>query len=345
MPLPKKLSESLEQELKLQAEALGFDVCGIASAQEVSHKAYFMKWLQEGKHAEMGWLARNPNLRTDPRNVLEGCKSVVVLGTNYYQPNPDRRGKISKYALGKDYHEILPQRVRKISDWMQNQGGHQRAYTDTGPVMEKVIAELSGIGWQGKSTILIHRRKGTWLFLSTILTTLDLEADVPEKNHCGSCERCIHACPTDAITAPYQLDARRCIAYLTIEHPGSIPMEFREAIGDRLFGCDDCLDVCPWNKWAQQTREAAFTAIERPDLREMLQWDEQTFRNAFRKTPVFRLKWHRWIRNICVVLGNIGELEDVPAVERIADAFPDDMVREHACWAINRIKLRATDNL
>ena len=218
-------------------------------------------------------------------------------------------------------------------------GGDQRPYVDTGPLLEKSIAAAAGLGWQGKSTILIEPRRGTWSFLANIVTTLELPTDQPVKDRCGSCTRCIDICPTRAITAPYQLDASKCISYLTIEHQGAIPEKFRKAIGDRLYGCDECLDVCPWNKWATVTQEAKFAPRELPPLREMLLWDEATFAAAMTGSPMRRLKLSRFRRNICVVLGNVGTVDDLPALEEIV-ADEDSMVAEHALWAIREINDR-----
>lgn len=218
-------------------------------------------------------------------------------------------------------------------------GSAQKPYVDTGPVLEKPIAALAGLGWQGKSTILLNREHGTWLFLGFIFTTLELPSDEPAKEHCGTCTRCIDACPTGAITAPFQLDARRCISYLTIEHQGTIPNEFRRAIGDRIYGCDECLDVCPWNRWARETRETKFAARDYPDLRSMLAWTEEDFAEAFAGTPMKRAGLARWHRNVCVALGNIGDADDLPALHKVAHS-DDALAAEHAQWAINEIEAR-----
>ena len=210
---------------------------------------------------------------------------------------------------------------------------------DTGPLLEKPIAEAAGVGWQGKSTILVEPKRGTWSFLANIVTTLELPTDKQEKDRCGSCTRCIDVCPTRAITAPYQLDASKCISYLTIEHDGAIPVQYREAIGDRLYGCDECLDVCPWNKWAVPTEEAKFTPRVLPTLGEMLVWDESTFSKWMQGSPMRRLKLRRFQRNLCVVLGNVGTMTDLPALQFVS-AGQDTMVAEHANWAIEKIKVR-----
>jgi epoxyqueuosine reductase len=231
-------------------------------------------------------------------------------------------------------------RLKELCAVMASLGGEQKPYVDTGPVLEKPVAAAAGLGWQGKSTILIHRGAGTWLFLGVILTTLELEATTAkEPDRCGSCTRCIDACPTAAIIAPYQMDARKCLAYLTIEHKGAIPVEYREALGDRVFGCDDCLDVCPWNKWAVATREAHFAPRPHPPLRETLAWTDEQFLEHFKGTPVERLGLARWRRNALTVLGNVGTPGDLPAAETLVGS-PDPMVAEHAAWAVDRLRSR-----
>jgi len=329
-------------ELKAQALELGFDLCAVGPVEAPEYAEYFSAWLDEGRAGGMdSWMARNPELRKNPAGLLPEARSLIVLGMNYYQSEPTRRGRIAKYALGKDYHDIVPTRLKQLDEWLAAQGGVQRKAVDTSAILEKPVAVTAGLGWQGKSTMLIHPKWGTWMFLAEVLTSLSFETDPVQNDHCGSCTRCIDVCPTGAITAPYQLDARRCISYLTIEHKGAIPEEFRQAIGDHLYGCDDCLDICPWNHWARQTREASFEAIPRPDLTEMLSWTDEKFRQEFRGTPIFRLKRPRWLRNICVVLCNIGTAVDLPALNQ-AQNDPDPMIAEHAQWAINEINGRIT---
>ena len=331
--------DSITHKLQAKAEELEFDACAVAPAQALEHGDYFLEWLREDKHGEMHWLAREPERRLDPSILLPGAHSIVVLGLNYYQPQPERRGAIATYALGQDYHTLFLEKTEALAAWLTQQGGAAKCYVDTGPLLEKPIARLSGIGWQGKSTMLIHPKMGTWLFLGFILTTLKLEANQPMHDHCGSCTRCIVACPTRAITAPYQLDARRCIAYLTIEHKGPIPLEWRRAIHDRLYGCDDCLTACPWNRWARLSRHTQFHARAYPDLQKMLAWNEADFRAAFAGTAILRLKLNRWLRNVSVVLGNIGSLDDIPSLQK-AICRPEPLVAEHAAWAIEEIETR-----
>ncbi|ADE54353.1 tRNA epoxyqueuosine(34) reductase QueG [Coraliomargarita akajimensis] len=326
--------------LEEAAKALGFHGFGVARLPVELHADYFREWLATGQHGSMGWMERNPERRLDPNEVLPGVRSMIVLSMNYYQPDPPRGYRIAKYALGDDYHNLMLKRVKKLCRILRDEyGGVQRPYVDTGPLLEKPIGVAAGLGWQGKSTILIEPKRGTWSFLANILTTLELPADDPVKDRCGTCTRCLDSCPTQAITAPYQLDARRCISYLTIEHDGAIPVEFREAIGDRLYGCDECLDVCPWNKWAVPTQEAKFAVRELPDLRELLSWDEATFTARMQGSPMRRLKLHRLQRNICVVLGNCGDQDDLPALEQLSDTG-DALLAEHARWAIERIRIR-----
>ncbi|GAB4244877.1 MAG: tRNA epoxyqueuosine(34) reductase QueG [Candidatus Methylacidiphilales bacterium] len=314
-------------------------MCGFARCGPLPHGDYLQRWLAEGQAGDMDWLTRGLGSRLDPSNLLPGARTLIVAGMNSYQPRPAGRGTVARYALGGDYHDLIRGRLKEVATWLENFGGRQRVCVDTSPLMEKVAAAMAGLGWQGKHTVMIHRRRGTWLLLGVIVTTLELPTDRPEPDRCGSCNRCMKACPTGAIHAPYQLDARRCLAYLSVECKGPIPEEFRRAMGDRVFGCDDCLDVCPWNRWAVATREMALAARPNPDLREMLAWDDATFRAHFRGTPIFRLKRNRWLRNVAVVLGNIGTMEDLPALRRAA-SDPDPLVAEHAAWAVREIESR-----
>jgi len=331
--------------LLVRARALGFDACRVARCDTPPHATEFRQWLDEGHAGEMAWLERNKDRRTDPQQVLPGARSVIVLGLNYWQGGPESagrgRGKIARYAWGEDYHGVIEQRLAELEEWLAAHGGAQRSYVDTGPVLERDYAALAGAGWHGKSTMLISRELGTWFFLAEILTTLDLPPDEPAPDRCGSCTRCITACPTGAIDAPYHLDARRCISYLTIELKGAIPEALRPLIGDRIYGCDDCLSACPWNRFARASNETAFAAREgvRMTLVELLALDDATFRSLFRHSPIKRIKRRGLLRNVCVALGNTGGSDDLPALERAAlDAEP--LIREHARWAIARIAER-----
>jgi epoxyqueuosine reductase len=338
----------LRKLIQRRAGELGFDDCRIASAKKPRHYSEFRDWLDAGKDGEMDWISRGAEKRGDPQQVLGGVRSVIVLAMNYWQgaslgPNETGGGRIARYAWGMDYHEVLEPKLRELDRLLQAQGGKQRFYTDTGPVLERDFAADAGIGWHGKSTMLLNRELGTWFFLAEIFTTLELPPDPPQVARCGSCTRCIEACPTGAITAPHQLDARRCISYLTIELKGSIPEQFRSLIGDRIFGCDDCLEACPWNRFAKVARETAFAArpnITQTKLRDLLLLDEASFRELFRDSPIQRTKRRGFLRNVCVALGNVGTREDLHAL-RTAAQDREPLVAEHALWAIEQIEKRS----
>lgn len=325
---------------------LGFDSCCIARSEPPRHAEAFRSWLREGAAGEMQWLERGEEKRCDPQQVLPGARSVVVLALNYWQgkraAEGPAAGRIARYAWGDDYHDLMLAKLHQLDEFLQSHGGVQKCYVDTGPLLERDHAAEAGTGWHGKSTMLIDRQLGAWFFLGEILTTLDLPPDPPQPARCGSCTRCIAACPTGAITAPHRLDARRCISYLTIELKGSIPLEFRSLIGDRIYGCDACLDACPWNRFAAVSRETAFAA--RPataamQLRDYLALTDEQFRSLFRGSPIKRIKRRGLLRNVCVALGNVGALEDLPALDRAA-RDPEPLIAEHAAWAITRIHER-----
>ena len=333
----------LKAALCAKARELGFDDCRVAVAAPAAHRALYEKWIAEGKHGDMAWMARNVERRSDPRLVLEGAQRVVVLAMNYFQgAGPAVDYRIARYAWNDDYHDMVEKRLKELEAFLTEHGGTQRRYVDTGPILERDFASEAGLGWGGKSTMQIHRGLGTWFFLADILTTLELPPDTPAKDMCGKCTRCIDACPTQAITGPRTMDARRCVSYLTIEHKGSIPHEFRRAIGNRIYGCDDCLDACPWNRFAKTSREAAFQArdsIFANSLRDFLALTEDEFRALFAKSPIKRIKRHAFLRNVCVALGNVGTRDDLPALEGAA-ADPHPLVAEHAQWAISEIRAR-----
>ncbi|MEM7009887.1 MAG: tRNA epoxyqueuosine(34) reductase QueG [Verrucomicrobiota bacterium] len=340
--------EELRTQIVERATELGFDDCKIAGCEEAAHADVFKEWIEEGCHGDMVWLERNPDRRTKPQEVLPGAKAMVVLAMNYFvDAEPKGRGQFARYAWGNDYHDVIEKKLKELNAWMEEVGGRQRYYVDTGPVLERDFATEAGIGWSGKSTVQIHRQLGTWFFLSEILTTLPIELDGPMKPLCGKCTACIDCCPTNAITKPHFVDARKCVSYLTIEHRGPIPEEYRKAIGDRIYGCDDCLAVCPWNRFARQSNEAAFAAREfvtEWDLREFLALDDEGFRTLFRKSPVKRTKRRGFLRNVCVALGNVGTEEDLPALQKAAED-PEPLIAEHAVWAIDQIEKRSAATL
>jgi epoxyqueuosine reductase len=301
---------------------------------------YYNQWIKEGKHGTMAWMENNNERRLNPESLMPEAKSILVFAMNYYQKDPERNFRVAKYALGKDYHSVIYKRLKKICRFLkENYHSDQKPYVDTGPVLEKPIAEAAGLGWQGKSTILVEKKRGTWSFLGSIVTTLDLPASKGGKDYCGNCTRCIDCCPTQAITSPYKLDASKCISYLTIEHKGSIPHEYREAVGDRVFGCDECLDVCPWNKWAKITNETQFAVRSLPDLKTILAWGEEDFKSNLVASPIKRVKLNGLKRNVALVLGNIGSKDDLPALELLANSN-DIVLQEQAEWSIKAIKSR-----
>jgi epoxyqueuosine reductase len=352
----------LKQRLLPVTREIGFDSCRIAACNSPPHANEFRNWLHDEAHGEMSYMERGEEKRCDPQKILPDARSIIVLGLNYFQggaahppsvaaatfgaaspvSSRARTGRIARYAQGDDYHELIASKLDKVDEFLRESGGRQKCYVDTGPVLERDYAAQAGIGWHGKSTMLIDERLGTWFFLAEVLTTLELPPDEPVPDRCGTCERCIKACPTGAITAPHRLDARRCISYLTIELKGSIPLNLRPLIGDRIFGCDDCLDACPWNRFAQVSREAAFFA--RPStagmsLRDYLGLSDEEFRALFRNSPIKRIKRRGFLRNVCVALGNVGDPSDLAALERAAtDAEP--LIAEHAKWAIHQIRSR-----
>lgn len=346
------MSAALKTELIRRAHELGFADCRVAQAQPAAHRELFEQWVAEGKYGDMAWMARNLDRRTDPRVVVPGAKSVVVLALNYFQGEPPHSShlsdpsapnfRIARYAWNNDYHDLIETKLRELDTFLTQRGGIQRCYVDTGPVLERDFASESGLGWGGKSTMQIHRQLGTWFFLAELITTLDLPDDAPARDLCGKCTRCIDACPTQAITAPRRLDARRCISYLTIEHKGSIPEEFRRAIGNRIYGCDDCLTACPWNKFAQVSHATTFqarTAVFSKRLRDFLRLTDDEFRALFAKSPIKRIKRPAFLRNVCVALGNVGTADDLPALNAAA-ADPHPLIAEHARWAIDEIHRR-----
>ena len=331
-----------------QALELGFDAVGFAAPRLAeSARADLADYLARGYHGDMGWLAKNAERRGDPAALWPEVKSVVVLGLDY-GPAEDplklldapERGSISVYARGRDYHDALKPRLKALGRWMtESLACRVKVFVDTAPVMEKPLAQLAGLGWQGKHTNLVARGRGSWLFLGEVFTTLALEPDQAETDRCGSCRRCLDACPTHAFPAPYRLDARRCISYLTIEHKGHIAAEFRAAMGNRIYGCDDCLAVCPWNKFARRATEPALlprAELTAPRLAALARLDDAGFRELFAGTAIKRTGRDRFVRNVLIALGNSGEAAQAETAEsRLGDASP--LVRAMAVWALRRL--------
>lgn len=369
----------LKAALVQKAIELGFDACRVTSAEPPASAPDFERALAEGRHAEMAWLAKAPEKRADLSRVLPGIRSVVTLAISYHRPAeqkvssragsevmginrapsgpasvnsdpemasslyPSLSGVVARYAQHPDYHDLLKEPLRALTEFLDTEARvAQRSlwYVDTGPILERDLAQRAGIGFVGKHTNLISRSLGNWFLLAEILTTADLEPDAPEHNRCGSCTRCMSACPTGALPAPFTLDARRCISYLTIEHRGSIPEDLRPAIGTRIFGCDDCLAACPWNRFARAgaiLRQHHRADLTQPDLIELLSLDEAAFKSRFAGTALLRTKRRGLLRNVCVALGNVGDPRAIPALT-LAAQDPEPLIAEHAAWALRRIE-------
>ena len=345
------MSQSLKETLAEQARILGLDCVGVADPDRIAQAGhYFREFIADGAHGDMEWLAENPDRRADPRVLWPAVRSVIMLGVNY---GPDEnplailqrrtRGAISVYAQGDDYHDLIKKRLKALARWLvAESGGEVKVFVDTAAVMEKPLSQAAGLGWQGKHTNLVSREFGSWLFLGAIFTTADLPRDEAERDHCGSCQACLEICPTAAFPAPYKLDARRCISYLTIESKGPIPREFRKFIGNRIYGCDDCLAVCPWNKFAQRGREtklAARDALRAPSLADLARLDDTSFRVFFAKSPVKRIGRGRFVRNVLIAIGNSGDVTLAAEAERLlGDENP--LVRGSAVWALSQLMER-----
>jgi epoxyqueuosine reductase len=340
----------VKAQIKARARDLGFDDCRVTTASAPQTAQQFQDWLARQSHGEMAWLERNAFKRIDPSQVLNEAKSIVTLAVSYHsQRFSAAAGGIARYARYRDYHDVLVPPLRDLTDFINDAAGPNTKslwYVDTGPFLERDLAQRAGIGFVGKHTNLISKKLGNWFFLAEIITTAEIEPDAPEKNRCGTCDRCITICPTAAITAPFQLDARRCISYLTIELKGSIPIELRPAIGNRIYGCDDCLAACPWNRFATESnllREHFRADLDQPDLLELLALDDAAFKARFKGTPLIRTKRRGILRNVCVALGNIGDESALPALQTAA-LDPEPLIAEHARWAIEQIHARAAKN-
>lgn len=331
----------MKQQIQQRALELGFDDCRITTAHPPENAAAFQQWLAARYHGEMGYLERNAHKRVNPDKVLRGARSIITLAASYHRED-QHTGPVARYARFSDYHDALAASLKSLSDFVTQLGDASARslwYVDTGPLLERDLAQRSGLGFIGKHTNLISRKLGNWIFLSEIITTVEVEPDAPEKNRCGTCTRCIAACPTEAIRAPFELDARRCISYLTIELKGSIPEELRPAIGTRIYGCDECLAVCPWNRFAREgnlMKQHLRRDLTAPDLVDLLSLDNDQFKRRFANTPMLRTKRRGLLRNVCVALGNMRDRSALPALERAAcDREP--LIAEHARWAIDQI--------
>jgi epoxyqueuosine reductase len=348
----------MNEAIRQRAHELGFDDCRITTAHPPASAPHLQQWLTDKQHGEMAWLERNAHKRVAPDQVLSGAQSILTLAVSYSEPDPGSPSStlhaprstlhaavVARYARHEDYHDVLAAPLKQFTEFINQLGGPDTRslwYTDTGPILERDLAQRAGLGFVGKHTNLISRQFGNWILLAEVITTLSLEPDPPEKNRCGSCTRCLTACPTGAITAPFHVDARRCISYLTIELKGSIPEELRPAIGNRVFGCDDCLAACPWNRFAragQLMQAHARPELGQLDLLKLLSLDNAAFKKRFAGTPILRSKRRGLLRNVCVALGNVGDESALPALER-AVQDPEPLIAEHARWAIERIRSR-----
>jgi len=346
----------IRAEIRAQALREGFDVVRFAAVENSSHaRADLEQFLAEGRHGNMEWMSTNAERRADPKTLWPEVKTVIVVGMNY-GPNGDprerlaarNRAAISCYAQGDDYHDVMKTKLKRLAHFIaEHFAADVKIFVDTAPVMEKPLAQTAGAGWQGKHTNLVSRLYGSWLFLGSVFTTLDIAPDEPEQDHCGACRRCLDLCPTNAFTAPYQIDARRCISYLTIEHKGHIAREFREPMGNRIYGCDDCLAVCPWNKFASVAREARFHAraeLAQPRLADLVRLNDADFRALFRGSPIKRIGRDRFVRNVLIAIGNSGDVSLAEKAERLLE---DDspLVRAMAVWALSRLDCERANEL
>ena len=349
------LNNITHTKLKQWARQLGFQELGVSGIDLSTQESYLKRWLAKGFHGDMEWMERHGNKRTRPAELVEGTISVISVRMDYRPPetvdpimvlNHPERAYVSRYALGRDYHKIMRKKLEKLAKKINEELSdaekmQYRVFVDSAPVMEKPIAVKAGLGWMGKHTNILSQNVGSWFFLGEIYTNLPLEESQSVDNHCGDCNACIDVCPTQAIIKPYELDARRCISYLTIEHKGVIPVEFREAMGNRIYGCDDCQLICPWNRFAVDTKESDFSArnnLDSASLLSLFDWSEEAFLKNLEGSPIRRIGFERWQRNIAIALGN------APSSEKIIDALASkyeassEVVREHISWALQRLK-------
>jgi len=341
---------SLEARIKQWGREIGFDAVAIAGTELAEEEARLVEWLGRGWHGTMDYMGRHGVRRARPAELVPGTVSIITVRLNYQAA--DARGThevledpgrafVARYALGRDYHKVLRAKLQKLADRMTSEIGafHYRVFTDSAPVMEVALARRAGLGWRGKHTLLLSRDAGSMFFLGELFVSLDLARDAPTGEHCGSCTRCLEACPTNAIVAPYQLDARRCISYLTIENHGAIPEELRPLVGNRIYGCDDCQLVCPWNKYAKAAAEPDFAvrnALDDARLVDLFAWSEDEFDVRFEGSAIRRIGHERWLRNIAVALGNAPTSPAVVAALAARREHPSALVREHVAWALER---------
>jgi len=338
----------LRAEIRTEALKLGFDAVGFApAALSAETRDNLVRFIGEGRHGEMQWLEDKADRRGDPQVLWPEARSVIVLGLNYAPENDPfdfkarpATGNISVYARHRDYHDTVKKKLKALARWLaEKQDCGVKVFVDTAPVMEKPLAQQAGLGWQGKHTNLVSRDFGSWLFLGEVYTTLDLGADVSEEDHCGSCQRCLDICPTQAFTAPYEIDARRCISYLTIEHKGPIPRDLRPLMGNRIYGCDDCLAICPWNKYAQVSVQADLLprgSLMAPQLHELAELDDAGFRALFTASPIKRIGRDRFLRNVLIAIGNSGQPDLADCATKLLED-PSPLVRGAAIWALARL--------
>jgi len=339
---------ALPDRIREWAAELGFQQLGITGVDLGEHEAYLQKWLASGYHGTMDYMERHGSKRSRPAELVPGTLRVLSLRMDYLaddtQPlevlESPEKAYVSRYALGRDYHKLIRQRLARLAKRIEQEagGGHYRAFVDSAPVLERAVAEQAGLGWIAKNTMLINEQAGSWFFLGEIYTDLPLPEDAPKTSkHCGTCTACLDICPTNAFTGPFELDARRCISYLTIEHKGSIDESLRPLMGNRIFGCDDCQLVCPWNKFSEPTGEADFAprhGFADAELVTLFLWDEHTFLHSTQGSAIRRIGFERWLRNLAVALGNAPTSTDVVSALRARADYPSDLVREHVAWAL-----------
>jgi len=350
MALSARQLQALVEKIRRFGLELGFQQVGISDIDLSAHEPHLLRWLEKNFHGDMQYMQRHGLKRARPAELVPGTISVISVRMDYSSRavtpyarvlRQPLKGAVSRYALGRDYHKLMRRRLQKLAEKIQAEIGPfgYRAFVDSAPVLEKALAEKAGLGWIGKHSNLINPKAGSWFFLGEVFTDLPLPADEKQSFHCGSCRKCLDACPTNAIVAPFQVDARRCISYLTIESKGAIPEEFRSAMGNRIYGCDDCQMVCPWNKFAQDTTEADFLPrhrLDEPDLIELFAWDEPTFLEKTAGSPIRRIGHEAWLRNIAVALGNAPRSPEILAALESRRAHPSPLVREHVAWALQQ---------